>query len=114
MTATLPRCAALYLGDGHAWYPARPTAVPNPDESDVLWLPTAVLPNPNAFRWAEPTEVKAPSVTLDLTAVAELIYGSNLDRGFDFADDKLFGDFVLAELDHWHCRLDGLIGRIAQ
>lgn len=112
-TLTLPHVAALYCGDGHAWYPARPAIPTKPDESDVLWFAEPVIPAGCPMRWADDHEVLTPHLVLDRTTIAELLYASALDPVWPISDAQLAA-IVLYEVERCHCDLTAAVARLAQ
>ena len=109
---TLPKVAADLDHNGRAWFAARFTVSTDPDVSNVVWRSVPSLLDAT-MRWAEPGEVDTEHVTLDMTAVAELLYASQLDPGDDIDTDALAG-LVLAQVNRWHCDLSGPIAVLAQ
>ena len=71
--STLPLVAAPLYGEA-PWYAAKSAA------GDVLWCSSPELPDAS-FSWALDADVTTAHATLDLTAVAELLWCSSLQPG---------------------------------
>lgn len=103
-TLTLPRIAADLDGTGHAWW-AFTSAL-----GDTLWCAQPILPDAS-FAWA--VDVETPHLTLDSTAVAELLYASGIDPARPIGNEQLAA-LVLAEVARCHCSLTAAIEILAQ
>lgn len=87
-TPTLPLVATRIDGDGPYWAAWSPIHSGSTD--GIVWLSEPQLPNPAYYRWATDAEVTCDHVTLNVGALAELVFLSGTDP------DALDDDGVMA------------------
>lgn len=112
----LPLAAAVYCGDGHAWYPARPGFAGPIEAGDVMWFPVPEIPAGCRFRWATLAEagVEDGLDLADAATVAHLLYASALDPAGRPVSVEQLQAAVLAQTELNRCDLGAPMERIAQ
>jgi hypothetical protein len=113
-TSTLPRIAADLDGNGMPFYAAAWDGSAD-DETNVIWLNKPVLIP--GHHWAVEAQVTSPHVTLDMAAIAKLLYAAEqLPVPVPVASVcTSFAPWVIDAVLTWcHCDLAGIVGDLAQ
>lgn len=115
VTSTLPLAAAVYSGDGHTWYPARPAGRAPASPGDVMWFPVPEIPDGVPFCWATLAEADVHGLDLgDTSTLTVLLCLSTLDPSWELPiTPEMLRVAVLAQADRFGCRLDAALAQIA-